>query len=141
MPPDGESDSPSPSGASTQRMPPITTATTRPFTARPGSEAVASLLMERTGQPSTDGDPMDWNGLMGRLLHDSQVLVIEALKWIGQPLSSKELENVFEESLALSSVCYHVVRLAELGVLERVGERPVRGAWEHFYFFVGTEAD
>jgi hypothetical protein len=98
--------------------------------------------MERKGPPLTNGgDPVDWDGLVSRLLHETQVLIIEALKWIDRPLSSRELENVFERSIGLSSVCYHVGRLAELGVLEKVGERPVRGAWENFYFFVGTEAD
>lgn len=98
--------------------------------------------MERTGPPLTNGgDPVDWDGLVSRLLHDTQILIIETLKWIDQPLSASELESVFYGTIGLSSVSYHVGRLAELCVLEKTGERPVRGATEHFYFFVGTDAD
>lgn len=99
---------------------------------------MASALMERTEQPSAGSDPMDWDDLLSRLLHDTQVWVIEALKWIDLPLSSRELEHIFGKTIRLSSVSYHVGRLTELGTLEHIGERPVRGATEHFYFFVGT---
>jgi hypothetical protein len=37
----------------------------------------------------------------------------------------------FKESV--HNVGYHTSRLVELGVVEMVGERPVRGAMEHFY--------
>jgi DNA-binding transcriptional ArsR family regulator len=38
-----------------------------------------------------------------------------------------------ECGLSVSSVGYHVTALAEAGLIEEVGQRPVRGAVEHFY--------
>jgi DNA-binding transcriptional ArsR family regulator len=38
-----------------------------------------------------------------------------------------------ECGLEVSSVGYHVTSLAEAGLVEEVGQRPVRGAVEHFY--------
>lgn len=38
-----------------------------------------------------------------------------------------------ELGLEVSSVGYHVNALAEAGLIEEVGQRPVRGAVEHFY--------
>src|ERR1700755_1858647 len=35
--------------------------------------------------------------------------------------------------LEVSNVGYHVSALAEAGLIEEVGQRPVRGAVEHFY--------
>ena len=35
--------------------------------------------------------------------------------------------------LEVSNVGYHVTALAEAGLIEEVGQRPVRGAVEHFY--------
>ncbi len=38
-----------------------------------------------------------------------------------------------ELGLDVSNVGYHVTALAEAGLIEEVGQRPVRGAVEHFY--------
>lgn len=38
-----------------------------------------------------------------------------------------------ELGLEVSNVGYHVTALAEAGLIEEVGQRPVRGAVEHFY--------
>jgi DNA-binding transcriptional ArsR family regulator len=38
-----------------------------------------------------------------------------------------------EFGLSVSNVGYHVTALAEAGLIEEVGQRPVRGAVEHFY--------
>jgi predicted transcriptional regulator len=76
---------------------------------------------------------MDWDALIGRLVHPTQVAIIEAMEWIDRPLSPVELARVFEREVPLSSVAYHVRRLAELGVVVNTGMRRVRGAREHFY--------
>jgi hypothetical protein len=76
---------------------------------------------------------MDWDALIARLIHPTQLAVIEAMLWIDRPLSSAELVRVFDGEVVLSSVAYHVRRLSELGVLELTGTRQVRGAIEHFF--------
>src|SRR5882757_1122555 len=42
-------------------------------------------------------------------------------------------EMARELGLEVSKVGYHVTALAEAGLIEEVGQRPVRGAVEHFY--------
>lgn len=76
---------------------------------------------------------MDWDALIARLIHPTQLAVIEAMLWIDRPLSPAELVYVFDEEIVLSSVAYHVRRLADLGVLEQTGTRQVRGAIEHYF--------
>lgn len=78
---------------------------------------------------------MDWDALIGRLVHPTQVAIIEAMQWIDRPLSPVELARIFDGEIPLSSVAYHVRRLSELDVLANVGMRQVRGAREHFYRF------
>jgi len=80
-------------------------------------------------------DRYDWAGLVSRVVHPLKVTIVEALAWIGQPLSAHDLERVLEGQVALSLVSYHLRKLADLGVLEDVKSRQVRGATEHFYFF------
>jgi DNA-binding transcriptional ArsR family regulator len=42
-------------------------------------------------------------------------------------------EMARELGLEVSKVGYHVTALAEAGLIEEIGQRPVRGAVEHFY--------
>lgn len=83
---------------------------------------------------------MDWDALIARLIHPTQLAVIEAMLWIDRPLSSAELVRVFDGEVVLSSVAYHVRRLADLGVLELTSTRQVRGAIEHFFRLAGDDA-
>ena len=83
---------------------------------------------------------MDWDALIARLIHPTQLAVIEAMLWIDRPLSSAELVRIFDGEIVLSSVAYHVRRLADLGVLEQTGTRQVRGAIEHYFRLAGSEA-
>lgn len=82
---------------------------------------------------------MDWDALIARLIHPTQLAVIEAMLWIDRPLSSAELVRVFDGEIVLSSVAYHVRRLADLGVLKQTSTRQVRGAIEHFFCLVTGE--
>jgi hypothetical protein len=91
------------------------------------------------GEAEASAVAMDWDALITRLLHSMQVLIIEALRWIDQPLSATDLEKIFDKTRGLSVVSYHVKRLKDLGVLERVSTRRVRGAWERHYFFVASD--
>jgi hypothetical protein len=79
--------------------------------------------------------PMNWWVLIGFLVHPTKVLIIEAMIWIERPMSPAELDKTFGNAVNLSMVSYHVKSLTQLGILERVGKRQVRGAMESFYYF------
>ena len=75
-----------------------------------------------------------WSALAGRLLHPVQVEIIETMRWIERPLSSSELVQVYCAEYRLSTIAYHVRRLADLGALRSSGQRePPRGSIERFY--------
>lgn len=82
---------------------------------------------------------MDWEALIGRLMHPTQLAVIEAMLWVETPLSPAQLVRVFDGQMQLPSVAYHVSRLIDLGVLKRTGTRQVRGAVEHFFRIATVE--
>jgi DNA-binding transcriptional regulator GbsR (MarR family) len=80
--------------------------------------------------------PFDWETLVPLVVHPLKVAIVEALLWIEEPLSASELTKTFSQSdMSLSRISYHVRMLAEVGVLTKVRERPVRGSVEKFYFF------
>jgi hypothetical protein len=86
--------------------------------------------------PSWDGDSVDWEAMVAQVIHPAKVAIIEALAWIGRPLSPSLMAEIFSESdLYLSLIAYHVKGLADMGLLEIVTTKPVRGALERFYFF------
>lgn len=60
---------------------------------------------------------------MARVLHPAEVQIVEALLWIGQPLSAGDLSEVFDGRLSWVVVCRHVRHLTMLGALE-VEEAP-----------------
>jgi predicted MarR family transcription regulator len=75
-----------------------------------------------------------WIALAVRLLHPVQLQIIEAMRWIDQPLSVSELVQVLDREQRLSAIAYHVGRLAKLGALRPTGHRhPARGSIERFY--------
>ncbi len=82
-----------------------------------------------------DESQYDWAGLVPRFVHPVKVTIIEAMLWIGEPLSATDLTRILLNEFDLSLVSYHLTKLAELGVVEQVGERQVRGALQRFYFF------
>lgn len=75
---------------------------------------------------------MNWQRLAEANTHPLRIAILEVLDVDGgRTLSPKDLS--IELQTPLSTVNYHVTELAEAGLLELVGERPVRGATEHFY--------
>ena len=58
-------------------------------------------------------DDFCWETLVAQLLHPVQVGIIEALRWIDQPLSATDLQRVSRGE----RIDYHVRRLANLNVL------------------------
>lgn len=77
----------------------------------------------------------DWNRLVLPFVHPLRVAIIEAMAWIGEPISSSELVDVFDRQWMLSLVSYHVGVLARAGLLEEISHRQVRGSRQTFYFF------
>jgi hypothetical protein len=83
-----------------------------------------------------DEATLAWEALVPHVVHPAKVAVLEALRWIGRPLSSHDLVEVFDtEGLYLSMISYHVRKLFEFGVIVPVQTRRVRGAMETFYYF------
>lgn len=83
-----------------------------------------------------NGESVDWAAIVAHVIHPVKVAIIEAVAWIGRPLSPSLMEEVFAiPELYLSLVSYHAKGLADMGVLEIVAARPARGAMERFYFF------
>ena len=75
---------------------------------------------------------MDWQRLARANTHPLRISILEVLSIDGgRVLSPSDLS--YELDAPLSKVNYHVTELAKSGMIELVGERPVRGATEHFY--------
>jgi DNA-binding transcriptional ArsR family regulator len=82
-------------------------------------------------------EPFSWDVLVPLVVHPLKVAIVEALWWIGEPLSATDLTKVIgDEEYGLSHISYHMVKLADAGAIEVVSTRPVRGSLEKFYFFV-----
>ena len=90
----------------------------------------------RAGDPTAVGDEraFDWAALVPVVFHPLKVAIIEALTWIGTPLSATDLTKVFDKRFAVPNLNYHLHELAKVGALKQVRKRRVRGAVEKFYF-------
>jgi len=75
---------------------------------------------------------MNWQLLARANTHPLRISILEVLAIDGgRTLSPSDLS--YELRTPLSNVNYHVTELRRTGLLELAGERPVRGATEHFY--------
>ena len=75
---------------------------------------------------------MNWQLLARANTHPLRISILEVLGMDGgRTLSPSDLS--YELRMPLSNVNYHVTELLRTGLLELAGERPVRGATEHFY--------
>ena len=75
---------------------------------------------------------MNWQLLARANTHPLRISILEVLSLDGgRTLSPSDLS--YELRTPLSNVNYHVTELNRTGLVELVGERPVRGATEHFY--------
>lgn len=59
-----------------------------------------------------------WAALPEQILHPARVLVVEALWWIGQPLSAIALVDVLDGYLSMWEALHHLRALEALGVAE-----------------------
>ncbi|MET0305057.1 MAG: hypothetical protein ABW196_02375 [Solirubrobacterales bacterium] len=80
-------------------------------------------------------DDFCWDALEPRVLHPVRVEIIEALRWIGLPLSATDLLWVFEGQQTELRLEYHLRLLSELDVVKKeaggmtpplMGQRPYR---------------
>lgn len=75
---------------------------------------------------------MNWQLLARANTHPLRISILEILAMDGgRTLSPSDIS--YELRSPLSNVNYHVTELRRAGLVELVGERPVRGATEHFY--------
>jgi len=95
------------------------------------------FLADHGEKPEAVRDAQDaavWQACVPHVLHPVKVAILEAHLWIGQPLSAKDLERLFEyEPYYLSMISYHCKKLAEIEVLTLWKKRPVRGAEESLF--------
>jgi hypothetical protein len=82
------------------------------------------------------GGQFEWDALVPHIVHPLKVSVVEAMQWIGEPLSASDLTKILDnDNVGLSHVSYHMNKLAKAGAIKVVRRRPVRGSVEKFYFF------
>jgi len=89
---------------------------------------------------SNDDDRFNWSVLVSNIVHPLKVAIIEAMEWVEKPLSPRELDRMFDEQFGVSLVSYHMHALADVGVVEKVRQRSVRGAMQTFYALVAKDA-
>jgi hypothetical protein len=75
----------------------------------------------------------DWEALVALLVYPVKVSIIEAMDWIGEPLSATDLDRLLAGETGVSLISYHLRKLVELGVLKPVRKDTVRGAVQTFY--------
>lgn len=120
-------------------------AATAPKTGRLGGRPHGRCLAARSLSPlpladngDCKGNLLDWSALVPRLIYPTKVWIIEAMQWLEKPLSARDLEGVFRDEKSLSLCEYHLLSLAEAGIVEVVHRRRVRGACESPYFFTAA---
>jgi hypothetical protein len=102
--------------------------------------SVEHPIADKDVQP---GD-FSWAILAARTIHPLKVAIIEAMLWLGQPLSPKEMTEMLPVGeYKLDLVSYHFSSMVRLGVLEKRGARQVRGAVKTYHFitpaFLGAD--
>ncbi len=75
----------------------------------------------------------DWAFLVPRTVHPMQVAIVEAISYVGLPLSAADLRRKFGEGHTVSHVSYHVNSLARVGALVLAEEQRHRGRFASYY--------
>lgn len=76
----------------------------------------------------------DSDALAPRAAHPLKVAIVEALGWVGRPLSASDLTKLIDdERFGLSHVSYHLAKLAEAGTVEVARSRRLGGSTVRFY--------
>lgn len=74
-----------------------------------------------------------WEDAVVRLLHPTQLLILETLTYLDCPISASIMERLCDGQIKLANWDYHCKRLATLGLLEPAGWKQRRGATENFF--------
>jgi DNA-binding transcriptional ArsR family regulator len=77
--------------------------------------------------------PFSWEELVPLLIHPLRVAIIEALRRIGEPLSTADLNEVFDDDYALSVIAYHLGTLVGVDAIEVVSPPEAAGSTERCY--------
>jgi hypothetical protein len=81
-----------------------------------------------------------WDAFVLSQLHPTKVIIVEAMRRIGRPLSATELEMISGGEPELSYFSFHLKRLVELEILEVVAKLKARRSRsskkETFFYFV-----
>jgi DNA-binding transcriptional ArsR family regulator len=81
--------------------------------------------------------PFSWDELVPLLVHPLRVAIIEALRHIGEPLTTADLQAVIEEDCSLSVIAYHLMALAGAGAVVMVQQHQIGPSTERFYALPG----
>lgn len=82
-----------------------------------------------------------WASLVARVLHPTDVQIIEALRWIGQPLSAADLGQIFDGEVSWRLLGHHMRRLARLEAVELLRAPTLRNVTDVFYRLVAKRDD
>jgi hypothetical protein len=78
------------------------------------------------GDASGDGYEEFWSTLPEKVQHPVRVPIIEALWWIGEPLSAITLVDVLDGFLSMWEAAHHLRALEALDVVEPLDSSPSR---------------
>ncbi len=101
----------------------------------PSSELTTAIGGNQT---AAGGEQFDWQWLVSQTVHPVKVAIVEALMWIGRPVTSNDLFNSFDRPGSIGNVSYHVNELARMEVLYVVERRAMRGLKERYFFFASS---
>ena len=73
-------------------------------------------------------DHFGWDEIAPRAIHPVQVQMIEALLYIGRPLTVGDFSRLFDGKPSTMALLHHVERLIRAGVLAVDGCEHIRGA-------------
>lgn len=102
-----------------------------------------TLTDERDREPVDVDHFPGWEPFLPHLVHPVKVAIVEALLWIGEPLSAVQFGKVFRgagEGFRESNVRYHLGHLREVGVLRKAAAGPSpegKESREKFFYFAG----
>ncbi len=74
----------------------------------------------------SDGYEEFWATLPEKVQHPVRVSIVEALWWIGEPLSAIALVDVFDGFLSMWEAAHHLHSLEALDVVEPLDSAPSR---------------
>ncbi len=91
----------------------------------------------RKPEPTVNSE-YDWAFVVERIMHPMKIKILETMWELGEGQSAarlnKRLKPKDTKDAGVSYCAYHLSGLLKAGVIEVVGERPVRGARETFYY-------